>query len=385
MNRLLLAAALLATFPSTRAEDVPKPAPSAATAQKNLLPDDAVAAWKEVAQATNPPLPPAEWNQKPPTDDEYAAFRLKMGESAAIAADKAKEFQARFAEHAHAADAKELRREMLKAAVSLGVKDRAAELAALGGEPAGTASATTAAAQTADPFTQRMGEAVAAARKLESQGMPAVFGEFERQLRAIQKEFPDRPEAFIALLEVAQGLGGAKGLALTQEVEAAKVPAEVKRMAKGMREQIQAEAKKLERVGQPLDLKFTAVDGRAVDLAALKGKVVLVDFWATWCGPCIAELPNVKAAYEKLHPKGFEIVGISFDQEKDALEAFVKKRGMPWAQYFDGEGWGNKFGREFGISGIPSMWLVDKQGKLRDLEARDGSARARHPRGAISG
>lgn len=117
-------------------------------------------------------------------------------------------------------------------------------------------------------------------------------------------------------------------------------------------------------VGQPLDIKFTAVDGREVDLAKMKGKVVLIDFWATWCGPCIGELPHVLEAYEKFHPQGFEIVGISFDQDKGALERLTKQKGMTWPQYFDGAGWKNTFGQRFGIRGIPTMWLVDKEGKL---------------------
>jgi len=109
-----------------------------------------------------------------------------------------------------------------------------------------------------------------------------------------------------------------------------------------------------------------------VDLATLKGKVVMVDFWATWCGPCVGEVPNVKAAYKRLHANGFEIVGISLDSEKDKLENFVKENDMAWPQYFDGQGWTNKISMRYGINSIPAMWLVDKQGKLRDMNGRDG-------------
>ena len=123
-------------------------------------------------------------------------------------------------------------------------------------------------------------------------------------------------------------------------------------------------------VGQPLALKFQSVDGHHVDLSKMGGKVVLVDFWATWCGPCVAELPHVKAAYEKLHAKGFEIVGISLDSDKAKLQAFTKQNGMQWSQYFDGKGWKNEISTKFGIHSIPAMWLVDKKGNLVDMQGR---------------
>jgi thiol-disulfide isomerase/thioredoxin len=121
---------------------------------------------------------------------------------------------------------------------------------------------------------------------------------------------------------------------------------------------------------KPLELAFKATDGSDVDIAKLRGKVVLIDFWATWCGPCVAEVPKIVASYEKLHPKGFEIIGLSFDQDKSALDKFTKEKGMTWVQYFDGAGWKNKFGQQFGINSIPRMWLVDKKGMVVDTNGR---------------
>ena len=121
---------------------------------------------------------------------------------------------------------------------------------------------------------------------------------------------------------------------------------------------------------KPIELQFTATNGKDVDLALMRGKVVLVDFWASWCGPCIAEMPNVVAIYQQLHPKGFEIVGISLDQDKNLMQEAVKKHGMEWAQYFDGGGWQNKISRGFGIDSIPAAWLIDKKGHLRETSLR---------------
>ena len=122
---------------------------------------------------------------------------------------------------------------------------------------------------------------------------------------------------------------------------------------------------------KPLDLKFTAVDGASVDLSKMRGKVVLVDFWATWCPPCREEVPNVVAAFEKYHDKGFTVVGVSLDQSKDEMLAFTKAHNMTWPQYFDGKGWDNTVSSGFGIDSIPAMWLVGKNGKVITTNARD--------------
>ena len=121
---------------------------------------------------------------------------------------------------------------------------------------------------------------------------------------------------------------------------------------------------RMELRSKPLDLKFTALDGTEFDLSKLRGKVVLIDFWSTTCPPCVAEMPRLVKAYESLHGRGFEIVGITLDQSRTVLGEFMKAQGMKWPQYFDGKGADNDLRRRFGIETLPAMWLLDKKGMV---------------------
>ena len=114
----------------------------------------------------------------------------------------------------------------------------------------------------------------------------------------------------------------------------------------------------------PLEWKFTAVDGREIDLADWRGKYVLVDFWASWCPDCLREMPDVLTAYQKYHDKGFEVVGVSMDRDQAAMLSFLKKHGIPWPQQYDGQAWDSSVAVKYGVKGIPEMWLLDRGGRV---------------------
>jgi thiol-disulfide isomerase/thioredoxin len=207
----------------------------------------------------------------------------------------------------------------------------------------------------------------------------AAWDDTEKRFDAFEKEF-GADFSFDGQQQVVPALRGQELQLLSQSPDPTRYNALVKKLAASTNPQLKALATQAQEKQQrladikskPLDLKFTAVDGRVVDLSQLRGKVVLVDFWATWCPPCREEVPDVVAAYGKYHKKGFEIVGVSLDQDKDALLAFTKDKNMAWPQYFDGKGWDNTISSKFGIDSIPAMWLLDKKGMVMSTDARDG-------------
>ena len=118
-------------------------------------------------------------------------------------------------------------------------------------------------------------------------------------------------------------------------------------------------------IGRPAPV-FTQADtkGKPVSLSSLKGQYVLVDFWASWCGPCRAENPNVLKSYRTYHSKGFTVLGVSLDDEKSPWMEAIKKDGLPWTELSDLKGWKNSAAVLYGVEGIPMNFLLDKNGVI---------------------
>jgi thiol-disulfide isomerase/thioredoxin len=133
--------------------------------------------------------------------------------------------------------------------------------------------------------------------------------------------------------------------------------------------QMAREYKREQALGKELEFDFTPVGGKATSLKELRGKVVVLDFWATWCGPCKKELPNLKKLVEKHGKDGLEVIGISLDEDEKELKEFVKENGIGWPQVVGKLA--SEFADRWGIEFIPMMFVIDRQGKLRSVDARN--------------
>ena len=165
----------------------------------------------------------------------------------------------------------------------------------------------------------------------------------------LEEQFPENRMVFRRLTEIHERLGNAE-LANEYRIKADPV---------------------LALIGKTVpDFSAMDLDGNPISLEQYRGKVVLLDFWAVWCRPCIAEMPNVKAVYNSYKDEGFDIIGISLDADEDHLRGYLKENDIPWRQVFSGEGWKSPVAQQYGIRAIPAPWLIDKDGTLITHQAR---------------
>jgi thiol-disulfide isomerase/thioredoxin len=338
---------LMAIYQVTRAEPTNSPS----------IGNNADIAWNELQQAIIFPKKPPEWNTQPPTDEQKEEFHKHIVDTAMVAADKAKAFYLRFPDSTNVVPAKIFECQMLERIFNNGGGNQSAVIAWGNAQDALLADARLTGQDRCD-----LRLAILQRKQLDHRfDYNSFMLEYEKNLRDLIRDYPKSDGPYEEMLDLAVRSPDEKARSIASEIMALPVSENNKTRAEGI-------LRRLDAVGKPLDIKFVALDGRQVDLSQMKGKVVLVDFWATWCVPCVEEIPMIKEAYEKLHAKGFEIVGISFDGLQQSLQRFVEQKKLSWPQYFDGK---NKFGIQYGIGSIPVMWLVDKKGDLRELNARD--------------
>ncbi len=133
---------------------------------------------------------------------------------------------------------------------------------------------------------------------------------------------------------------------------------------------LQSLAKRAALIGKPLEIKGELTNGHEFDLANVKGKAVLVDCWATWCGPCVKEIPNLKKTYEKYHKQGFDIVGISGDEDRQDLVTFLKEEKLPWGTIFGKDAF--RILEKYDVQMFPTTMLVGPDRKVVGLNLRGG-------------
>jgi len=258
------------------------------------------------------------------------------------------------------------RAQLLALLSALGDKDAVDTLKKMGESPNASEAATGRSAQIV-------------ARWMRSDADAAVQQKIVDDLQSLAKQYPTQ-DAVAAAAVMLAGTAKPEAKALRQRVRT--VVAETLKTPKAaavVQQLDQAEAKlsavaKLKAMeGQPLVIEAVTLGGPKLSTAEFKGKVVLVDFWATWCKPCKEELPKLKQAYARYHAQGLEIVGVSCDNEATALSNFLaENRDMPWPQLFDAAkpGW-HPIAEQYGLNAIPRMFLIDRKGVLRSADARD--------------
>jgi thiol-disulfide isomerase/thioredoxin len=320
--------------------------------------NSAAQAWQNL---TNFSLssPPASWQTNTPTQAALNKFDDQRAVEAATMADKARRFYTTFPGDENAPRARTTEIQALQLAVKLGLTNREPEL---------IARETTFIANTNAPVEMRyelrldlLGRQLKAAQESGAN----MTDELEKSGRDLIKQFPAGPMGYEILLQVAANADVLKTHDLAEAMANSGGPAQLTELGTALLNQ-------LDIVGKASPISFTAADGRKINSSTLSGKVVLVDFWATWNPISIQQMPDLKTLYDKYHAGGLEMVGINFDDKTNEARQFVKTNGIAWPQFYGGFS-DNEYGRRFG-NALPYVWLVDKKGIVRDIHGRKDTA-----------
>ena len=341
------------------------PAESPATASSDEASD-----WEAVMESVKAPPIPKEWSVTEPSKEDFVRFKsLKIG-LALKAADKAGEFYTRYPSSTNAVEARITQYRLINAAIGMGETNQNAMANSL---------ELKLIADKSIPEDRRLEVAVGGAQRranLKSDdGREAFLGELEKGVRQVRHEFPDRPEGFVLMAQMVQFYSqddlAEPAVRLARELDQAPVSDELKKT-------VQLLVRRFEFIGKPFDFKAKSVSGSEIDVSRMRGKVILIDFWASWCEPCLISIPVLKNAYGQFRSKGFEIIGVNLDEDRESMNRVLKKLEMTWPQLFDGLGKPGPIPTKYGVNGIPSMWLIDKQGVLREVIQGISSDPAQH-------
>lgn len=320
---------------------------------------DSAQIWKDLQQSFLQIDPPKSWLTNHPSEKAMADWKVRKAQIALQLADQARDYYRAFPDVPQAKRARESEYNLLEIVVASGNTNSLPRLTNLDNQKLAAARTP------ADRFAIRAHVVKRDADWHMAEGVPAVMSYLETGSRELIKEFPENPDAWQFLVSVAdQEQDLQKSRKLAQEILASNA-------SEGLKSSARRIIGRLDHVGKPFPFRGVGLDGRPVDLADLKGRVVLLHFWETGCGYCVHELADVKAAYEKLHGKGLDVISFSFDSDRKALDRFLAMQPMPWPQIHAGPDWRAQHGNDFDVQAIPTVWLVDRHGNLRDLNARE--------------
>jgi thiol-disulfide isomerase/thioredoxin len=218
-------------------------------------------------------------------------------------------------------------------------------------------------------------------QELDQEGKDAWLNDLAEYLKAVELDAQDRALVALAMRMLGNNLDDKASATELVNRAAPIFEASDNEQIAAVADQLRGALRFMNLEGSRMKIEGMLLSGEPFDWSQYQDKVVLVDFWATWCGPCIRELPNVVENYERYHGKGFEVLGISLDTDAEKVKAFVDEREIPWPILFshdpDATGWKHPMAAEYGIQAIPAAVLVDKSGTVVTKNAR-GEALGTH-------